>query len=346
MKRYQINTLKQGLIELLARFSVSTEQAEALVNCMMEADMRGVHSHGLAVLPAYIDKLQKGAFNLTTPSVICKSNAVFTTIDANNRIGAASAKECMDIAIEKCAQSGMHSVFCKNANTFGPAFYYAKMAAERKLIGICMSNSPSAMPVWGGNQKMLGTNPFAIAIPAEKNGTIVVDMATSLVAKSKINEIRKQGGQLPEGWAVDANGQPTTDPMEAIQGMVMPMAGHKGSAIAMSIDILSGVLSGAGYLNHVNRFYSENQACMNVGQWFIVIDPTAVSDEPFYAKMDAYIDEIHQSGSTVLYPGERGNKSYCYSCEHGVELTEETVLALTDILEKNHIKKALVEYAR
>ena len=345
MKRYRIDRLKEGLIKLLAAFFVRKEQATTLVDCMIEADMRGIHSHGLAVLPAYIDKLQKGAFNLLTTSVIEKSNAVFTTVDANNQIGAISAEECMDIAIKKCAQSGMHSVFCKNANTFGPAFYYAKMAADHKYIGICMSNSPSAMPVWGGNQKMLGTNPFAIAIPAEQNGPVVVDMATSLVAKSKINEIRKKGGRLPEGWAVDENGQPTTDPMEAIRGMVMPMAGHKGSAIAMSIDILAGVLSGAGYLNHVNRFYSEDQVCMNVGQCFIAIDPTAVSDELFYAKMEEYIKEIHQSGSAVLYPGERGNESYRYSCLHGVELSEETVLVLTDIFGKNHIEKALVEHA-
>ena len=344
MKKYQIDTLKDGLIKLLAGFSVTKEQATTLIECMIEADMRGIHTHGLSVLPAYIEKIQKGAFNLSSDSIVCKSTASFTTVDANNQIGAVSAKKCMEIAIEKCVESGMHSVFCRNANTLGPAFYYAKMAADRNLIGICLCNSPSAMPVWGGSQKMLGTNPFSVSIPAKEFGPLVVDMATSIVAKSKINEIRKNGGQLPEGWAVDENGRPTTDPEQAVRGMVLPMAGHKGSAIAMTIDIIAGVMSGAGYLNHINRFYSDEQTCMNVGHCFIVIDPVAISDDSFYEKIDEYIREIHQSGEAVLYPGERGNKAYLDACTNGVELLDETVIALTEILAKNHITKALVEH--
>lgn len=346
MKRYQIDILRENLVKLLQLYSVKTEQAIALIDCMMEADMRGVHTHGLSVLPAYIEKIKKGAFNLLTDSVICKSSASFTTIDANNQIGAVSAKKCMSIAIDKCIESGMHSVFCRNANTFGPAFYYAKMAVDKKLIGICLCNSPSAMPAWGGIKKVLGTNPFSIAFPAKELPPIIVDMATSVVAKSKINEMRKNGKQLPEGWAVDEKGQPTTDPIEAIKGMVLPMAAHKGSAIAMSIDILTGVLSGAGYLNNINRFYSDDQKSMNVGHCFIAIDPSVISDDIFYEKMDKYIKEIHRSGENVLCPGEKENQAYSYSLLNGVELYEETVAALTELFAEKNISKALVEYGR
>lgn len=344
MKRYEINPLKENLIRLLTGLSVRKDQAITLIDCMMEADMRGVHTHGLSVLPAYCGKIENGGFHLQTKCVVLKSTAAFTRVDAGNQIGAVSAKTCMNMAIEKCRDHGMHAVFCKNANTFGPAFYYAKMAADEKLIGICLCNSPSAMPAWGGSKKVLGTNPFAMAFPAEKSAPIIVDMATSIVAKSKINEIRKSGGKLPEGWAVDEHGQPTTDPVKAIQGMVLPMAAHKGSAIAMSIDILAGVLSGAGYLNGINRFYSNDNACMNVGQCFIAIDPATVTDGLFLEQMDAYIAEIHSSGQSVLYPGEKEHAAYAKSLSCGVALSEETAAALTELFAKNNMAKALIEH--
>lgn len=344
MKRYQIDVLKENLIKLLEEYSVNKKQAETLIDCMMEADMSGVHTHGLSVLPAYIEKITRNGFNLIEDVVICKNTAAFTIVDANNQIGAVSAKTSMNIAIEKCAESGIHTVFCRNANTFGPAFYYAKMASDKKLIGICLCNSPSAMPAWGGNKKILGTNPFSIAIPAEKSASIIVDMATSIVAKSKINEIRKNGGILPEGWAVDEDGLPTTDPVKAIQGMVLPMAAHKGSAIAMSIDILAGVLSGAAYQNNINRFYSDENKCMNVGQCFIAIDPVAISNDLFYEQMDEYIKEIHQSGENVLCPGERENRAFLDSILKGVELSEETVVTLTELFKENNISEAIIEH--
>ncbi len=329
MAKYDISTLKKGLIALLQGYGVPLEQATDLILCMVEADMRGVHTHGLSILPSYIKKIEKNGFNIENDIIICKTTAAFSVIDANNQIGAVSAKKCMNIAIEKVAESGIYSVFCRNANTFGPAFYYAKAAADRKLVGICLCNSPSAMPAWGGKRKILGTNPFSIAIPAKKYAPIVIDMATSIVAKSKINEIRKQGGVIPKGWAVDENGNPTTDPVSAIRGMVLPMAGHKGSAIAIAIDIIAGVLSGAGYQNQINRFYSENNNCMNVGQCFIVIDPVMVLDEAFYNKVDDYIDQIHLSGEHVFYPGEIENDNYKCAISIGVEVPEEAVKELT-----------------
>ncbi|MBQ4558956.1 MAG: Ldh family oxidoreductase [Tyzzerella sp.] len=346
MKRFQIDVLKDALIKLLDIFNVPCEQASTLINCMIEADMRGIHTHGLSVLPAYIHKIASNGFNIDSDIAIIKTTASFTTVDANNLIGAVSAKTCMEIAIDNCMESGMHIVFCKNANTFGPAFYYSQMATNRKLIGICMSNSPSAMPTWGGKKKLLGTNPFSIAVPSQKSGTIIIDMATSIVAKSKINEIRKNGGKLPEGWAVDENGLPTTEPLAAIKGMIMPMAAHKGSAIAIAIDILSGVLSGAAYQNNVNRFYSEDNKCMNVGQCFIAINPTVILDDSFYQEMDQYILNIHNSGDKVLYPGERGNMEYAHSIKHGVHLHQETVDALEELFQQNGIKGAFVEHER
>ena len=281
MKRYALGELRKALIKILKNNHVCNEQADILVDTMLEADMRGVHTHGISVFSAYIKKIQGNGFNLTAESVVLQQTGAFAVVDAKNQFGMVSAHKCMALAIEQAKTSGIYTVFCRNANTLGAAFTYAKMATDQNMIGLCLCNSPAAMPAWGGNMKILGTNPFAIGVPAEKQSPILIDMATSLVAKSKINEARKQGTTIPLGWAVDENGKPTTDPIEAIKGMVLPMAEHKGYAIAMAIDILAGVLSGASYLNHVNRFYSDNNECMNVGHCFIAMNPALIFGDGF-----------------------------------------------------------------
>lgn len=344
MKRYAIFELKNALIKVLKSNHVSDEQAEILADTMLEADMHDVHTHGVSVFPAYIKKIRNGGFNLTDESTVLQKTGAFAVVDANNQFGMVSAHKCMTLAIEEARVSGIYTVFCRNANTLGAAFKYAKMATDQKMIGMCLCNSPSAMPVWGGKTKMLGTNPFAIGIPSDGDGPILIDMATSIVAKSKINEARKQGTTIPLGWAVDENGIPTTDPEEAIRGMVLPMAEHKGSAIAMAIDILAGVLSGAGYLNNVNRFYSDTNECMNVGHCFIVMNPSMIFGEGFCNTVDEYIKEVKATGDNVLYPGEIGNRKRALCDDGSIELTDETAAGLAALFEENGIKGALIEY--
>lgn len=343
MKRYSRTNLKNALTEILKANKVSDQQSETLINAMLDADVRGVHTHGTSVFPAYINKIKNGGFNLTEESEILKQTMAFAIVDAKNQFGMVSAVKCMSLAIEQASTSGIYTVFCRNANTFGAAFKYAKMATDRGMIGVCLSNSPSAMPAWGGSNKILGTNPFSIGIPARKEGPILIDMATSIVAKSKINEARKQGKTIPAGWAVDENGIPTTDPNEAIKGMILPMAEHKGYAIAMAIDVIAGLLSGAGYLNRVNRFYSETNECMNVGHCFIAIDPIAIFGEGFHESIDEYIAEVRASGKNVYYPGEKENKKAQLCNGETVELTDETANALLELFKEYRIEGALIE---
>ena len=344
MKRFYINHLREGLLLILKKHKVSQQQAEILVDLMLAADMRGIHTHGVNVFPTYIAKIHAGGFNLSDDCKMIQRTNSFAVVDANNLLGMVSAKYCMDIAINESQNSGIYTVFCRNANTFGAAFNYVNMAIDKEIIGICFSNSPSAMPAWGGNKKALGTNPFAIGIPTQNEAPIIIDMATSIVAKSKINEIRKQGGTLPKGWALDENGQPTTDPEKAIKGMILPMAEHKGYAIAMAIDIIAGVLSGAGYLNNINRFYSTDNKCMNVGHCFIAINPSMIFGEGFLQKVDAYITELRETGENICYPGENGNRKKQLCSNGTVELSDETVRALMALFDENNIQKALREY--
>lgn len=282
--------------------------AEIVVDSMLAADCSGVPTHGIKMLPAYIEKYDKGEFS-NEEIVVLKQTASFTKIDAKNSIGAVSAMSCINVAIEKARESGIHVVFAKNCNTFGPAFYYAEEIAKAGLVGFVACNSPAAMPVNNGLEAMLGTNPFAFACPSLSKGTILIDMATSVVAKSKLLQAKNNGEKIPEGWALDANGNPTTDPLEGIKGLILPMAGPKGYALALMVDIVSGVLSGAGYLNKVNKFYSQNGEPMNVGQMFMAIDPSIVYDGEFLNEMDNYLSIIRESkhfdGKNISIPGDR-----------------------------------------
>lgn len=306
----KINFLKEKeqAKTLLSKAGVKEEHAEIVADCFVTADMYGVTSHGTAILPAHIQRIERGGYNLNPKINVIRETAAFAIIDGDNSMGPVCASYCMDYAVEKSHKSGIFTVLSRNNNTFGPAFYYPLTAAQKGCIGIAFSNSPAQMAPFGGKEKMLGTNPFSMVIPCGDKDPIIVDMATSVVAKSKFKEYKVKNEPLPEGWALDINGKPTTNPDEAMAGLVLPMAGFKGYGIAMMIDILSGVISGASYLNNVGRFYSENNACMDVGFTFIAIDPKIVFGDDYEKIMEEYIDALRNSetaeGCTIALPGD------------------------------------------
>lgn len=299
---------KNDMLCALTAAGVDTAQAAVFADCLATADLYGVTSHGSRMLSAHLDKLVRGEYNLTPQFTVLRETAAFAVIDGENAIGAVSADHCMRYAMDKCKTSGMFTVYSRNNNTFGPAFYYPLKAAQAGYIALIASNSPAQMAPIGGKQKMLGTNPFAAVIPVEGSDPLIIDMATSVVAKSKFKEYKEQGLPLPSGWALDENGKPTTDPDEGMRGLVLPMAGFKGYSIAMLIDILSGVLSGAAYLNNVGRFYSEDGACMNVGFYITVIDPVQVLGEDAPATLREFTQALRNSdaidGEIVRLPGD------------------------------------------
>lgn len=333
-QRYDIEFLREQSVKTLCNCSMSDTDAYVVVDSMLQADINGVSTHGIRMLYSYIHKIKKGDFNIGSATVV-KNSPSFTVLDANNVVGAISAKTAIDICAEKAFQYGIHTVFARNCNTFGPGFYYVEKLAKKGLIGFVCCNAPAAMPAFNGLEPMLGTNPLAFACPSKTKGTIVLDMATSIVAKSHFSVAMANGDKLQEGWAVDKNGHPTTDPVEAMKGFVLPMAGFKGYGIAMAIDILSGFLSGAAYLNKVNKFYSQNGGGMNVGQMFIAIDPKQVYDGYFEADMDEYISILRDSkvmeGKSIAIPGDDRIAKKETSLTKGIELSQDTVEKLESL---------------
>lgn len=340
----QVRILKGNLVvavgELLQTYGLAFDDAQQLAETFIAADRAGVSTHGLMALSGYVKRLEAQGFNLQPQYQIVRSSAAFAIVDADNAIGMLSARYCMQLAIERVASAGIFTVFCRNSNTFGPAFVYPRLAAARGLIGLVISNSPAAMPVSNGCEPLLGTNPFAIAVPCGHNPAIEFDMATSLVAKSKINEARLNNQSIPLGWALDQDGQPTTDPVEAIRGLVLPMAGHKGAGLAMSIDILAGALSGAAFLNRVGKFYG-NTSAMDVGQLFVVIDPGQVMGPDYTKVMEDYVQTIRQSkalaGQEIHLPGDGRHLMELQSDLEGIALSQPTYANLVQFLTEHQI---------
>ena len=293
--------------ELVAK-GADENHAEIVADCFVTADEYGVTSHGTAILPSHIQRIERGGYNLAPDIKVIKETSAFAVVDGDNAMGPVSAMFCLDYAMELCRESGVFTVFARNNNTFGPAFYYSLKAAEQGCIAFICSNSPAQMAPMGGVEKLFGTNPLAAVVPVKGSDPIIIDMATSVVAKSKFKECKNAGKPLPEGWALDKDGKPTTDPDEGMSGLVLPMAGFKGYAISMLIDIFAGLMSGAAYLNKVGRFYSEDGSSMNVGFYMTVIDPVAVCGEEYHTEMAEYVERIKNSraaeGSKIALPGE------------------------------------------
>lgn len=301
---------KTDILNRLLEVGVPNNQAEVVADCFATADEYGVTSHGINVLPSHVDKVlnPNGGYNLTPSLEIIRETPSFAVIDGDNAMGPVVADYCMNYAVEKARLVGVFHVFSRNNNTFGPAFYYPLKAAEKGFIGILFSNTPAQMAPFGGKEKMIGTNPFAVVIPVPGSDPIIVDMATSVVAKSKFKQYKEQGKLLPDGWALDVNGLPTNNPDEGMKGLAQPMAGFKGYGIAMLIDIISGLLSGAAFLNKVGRFYSEEGKCMNVGFCCIAMDPHMILGEEYDKIINDYVATLRNSErvgeSPIVLPGD------------------------------------------
>ena len=318
--------LKIRVADKFIEHGLNKEDALILGDYFATVEFYGVSSHGVKTLAAHLKKLDNNGYNTDSAFTVEKETAAFAKIDGGSDIGMLSAIKCVDYALKKVKESGVFTVFSPNNNTFGAAFYYALRAAKEGCICLVASNSPAQMAPMGGKEKLLGTNPFAIGIPAFDEHPIICDMATSIVAKSKFNYYKANNLPIPDGWALDVDGNPTTDAEKALAGLILPMAGYKGYAIAMMIDIISGVLSNAAYLNKVGRFYDPENRAMNVGFTFTVIDPKAVYGEGFYAEMDEYIKIVKTSESigekTVSLPGDDRIKAFEQNLIFGLEIDE------------------------
>lgn len=315
--RFAAAALTDCGIRILTAHGVPDHDARTVAESLVTSDMWGHPSHGMLRLPWYVARLRSGVMAAVTDAEIVSEFAAVTVLDGRDGIGQVVTLRAVGIAAEAAARYGVGVVAVRNSNHFGTAAYWTRILAGRGCVGILTTNGSPAMAPWGGLQKMVGANPWSIAVPGGAHGDVVLDIANTGVARGKIYAAKERGQRLPEGWAVDADGLPTTDPRAAIDGLILPMAGHKGYAISFMMDVLSGVLTGSSSATGVVGPYVPDQRS-GCGHLVLAIDIAAIGPRAeFDARMDDLITTIKSCppapGQEILVPGELENRAVARS---------------------------------
>jgi LDH2 family malate/lactate/ureidoglycolate dehydrogenase len=251
----QANELQKKAAVLLVKLGETEENTAIATKIMIWADMRGVVTHGTYLLEPIFRRAQAKMIQIPTRTTIVKNNNGTGIIDGGNGLGQVAAFQAMRASIEKAKKTGIAITLVRNTNNIGSLGYYSLMAAKEGMIGIAMTNAAPALAPWGGTEAFLGTNPFTVGIPTFDSCPVIVDMSSSVVARGKIRAASRKKTKIPLGWALNENGEPTTDPDQALKGTLLPIGGPKGSALALIVDVCAGLLSGSQYGPGVKTFH-------------------------------------------------------------------------------------------
>ncbi len=311
------------------------EESGIIADSLVEADLRGLNTHGVIRIPMYLNRVRAGLINPQAQYAVLMNKANLALLDAQNGMGQLASIAAMNLAIEKAGQSSVGMVGVSNSNHFGTAAYYSMMAASRGFVGIACSNTEPLMAAIGGADAVVGNNPLSIAIPQEDRPDLVLDMAMSAAAIGKIVLAQKKDGSIPWGWATDKHGQETTSAEEALDGgTLLPFSGPKGFGLALVVDVISGILTGAGYGSQVHSPFTDFSSPQNVGHMFMAINIAEFMPlELFYQRIKDMMDMLKSArkapGITeVYYPGEIESNTYQLRKQHGIPLPEKLLSEL------------------
>jgi LDH2 family malate/lactate/ureidoglycolate dehydrogenase len=335
-KLFMPEALHTACSTLFRAVGVPEDQASIVADVLVRADLRGTASHGVLRLPAYVHKIQTGLLKPQTPWTCIRETPATALYDADMGLGPVAGLWGMKEAVNRARQFGIGSVGVRNASHFGIAAYYALQAVDAGMIGVAVSNAAASMAPWGGVQAQLGTNPICVAIPTHDEVPLVLDMAASVVARGKIRLAQREGRPIPQGWALDSEGQPTIDPQAAMEGTLLPIGGHKGYGIALVNDILAGILTGSPFGIEVRSIH-DLQRPSPVGFFFQVLQIEAFSSpQDFFDRLGVELEAMRNSrrvqGVERIYiPGEIEWECERDRRQNGIPIGTGTLKALQDL---------------
>lgn len=295
---------------LLTGKGLPGEDADIVARCLVRADLRGVDTHGISRLPGYLDRLKRGLINPRPALQPQTVTAAVAQLDGENGFGFVVATRAMAAAMEIAGRIGIGLVSARRSTHFGMAANYLLQAVEQGFVALVFTNASPAMPPWGGRSALLGTSPFAAGAPGGAKGPFILDMAPSVAARGKIRKALRLGQPIPADYALDKDGRVTTDPARALEGVVLPIGGPKGSGLSMLMDILGGVISGAAFGGDVGDQYKVFDRPQNVGHFFLAMKPDLfMSVDEYRSRMDELLDRIRtapraEGFDEILIPGE------------------------------------------
>ena len=334
MNRYSKEHLRRLTAKLANAAGVPTKDADIFAGALIDADMQGISTHGISRLNIYLLRIQKGLIVPDAELKIDRQAGSILTMDASNGLGQVQARKTLDLLFPFAEKNGVAAATIRNSQHFGALSYYTNLAAERGFILLAMTNCEPAMSPEGGCEAFFGTNPIAGSFPTGKGFTVKIDLSTSIIARGNIIAAHKQDAPIPFGWALDREGEPTTDANEALLGTVLTMAGHKGYALALMVELFSSVLSGAAIGSEIGSMYKDLDRKQDVGHFFCLFNIAAFIDpKEFIERIDQTIDRIkacqkRPGVKEILVPGERSAANMRRHGIEGIPVTKETLREL------------------
>ena len=305
--------------------------AETTARALVAADAQGLASHGVARVAQYAAHLRNCRANGHAVARVVREKTAACLVDAENGLAFPACLLAVDQAIARARANGVGLAAVTNSHHFGVAAYHLAKVAEHAMIGLAFSNSPAAMPAWGGKRALFGTNPIAAIFPRRDARALTIDLSLSEVARGKVMIAAQQGKPIPLGWALDRSGQPTTDAKAALDGMMLPAGGVKGAMLALVVELLCTALTGAHFGFEADSFFVDEGNQPRLGQVFLVIDPGALAGTDVYdARMEMLINAMC-ADAEVRLPGERRAQLANKARLDGVDIPEAVLARLMQL---------------
>lgn len=335
MKFLPVNQAEQFIAGALVAEKVPAKDANIIANLMVQSDLAGADGHGIFRLPAYLKRIRAGGVNLRPNIHIEREQGATALINGDNALGHLVMNRAVELALNKVKQHSVCWIGSHYGNHSGAASVYVRKIAEQGYIGIYMAvGNANHMAPWGGVDLLLSTNPIAIAVPAGDGPTVLLDIATTVAAYGKVKVAAQKGELIPEGWMIDRQGKPITNPKQSAQGSLLPIGGYKGYGLAVMIGLLAGALNNAAVGKGTIDFNAHHDLVTNTGQTIIAVDPSAFGDKAeFVSRVTALVNDLKNSATLpgvneIRVPGEGAAKTMAQRMQEGIPIAPELLEAL------------------
>jgi len=321
-------------VSALQSYGLSPSHAEQTAEILVLADMFGLHTHGLSRVQSYGERIELGGVKRDPDIRIEEVGLAMSRVDGDDAIGPLVGQISLRQAMQQARHAGVGAVFARASNHFGPIAPYCYLAAQEGFASFICSNASLTIAPWGGKESRLGNSPLAFGVPNPGGDPFILDMALSVAARAKIRQAMQKGESIPDTWATDIEGRPTSDPARALSGFLLAIGGHKGYGLALAVDLFAGLLSGSSYLTHVKSWSDEPGEPSKLGHFFLLIDTRKLgSTEWLTERMQDFAGILHDTPASdpdrpVIVPGEIELDRYRQALAEGVPVSEQVLAHL------------------
>lgn len=322
-ERFAPAPLEDLMRRALERSGATPAMAAATAAALVAAELDGIPSHGASRIPQYCGHVKNGRATGTAVPKVVRERGGACLVDAGGGLAFEACALAVREAIARARSHGVAFASVTNSNHFGVAAFHAEPIAEAGLVGLAFGNSPAAMPMWGGKRALFGTNPIAAAFPRRAAPPVVVDLSLSEVARGKLMVAAREGKAIPQGWALDKDGNPTTDAKAGLEGMMLPAGGAKGAMLALTVELLVCALSGAAFGFESDSFFTDAGRPTRIGQAFLAIDPDALAGREVFLERIETLVAAMLADSGVRLPGDRRRANRARLAAEGIAIAPD-----------------------